>query len=290
MENSEQACIVSATKRKTGKRRPPARGGKAREIGGLLTRVVVWSVVAAAFVAAVVGLVYALWLALFAANSHFTLRSIEANATGQMRESEIIELAREFGAEPDAANLFELDVQELRECFEAQIAVDRATVTRRLPDTLIITVYEREPMAQFLRRGRQLLDAEGWFLPPRRNLRSLNLPIVTGVRDAKQLAERPKATDEMLLAALRFLRLLAVRPDGKHYDVSTIQLDYSHPSLTVHLRAKGTFRKGARVVVPVKDMDAALDRMAVIVQERTKARQKTGFIDATYKVNVPVRP
>jgi len=45
-------------------------------------------------------------------------------------------------------------------------------------------------------------------------------------------------------------------------------------------------------MLPAKpyDMDEALQRVEAILRDRTRAQQATGFVDATYRVNLPVLP
>jgi hypothetical protein len=224
-------------------------------------------------------------------NPYFTLRHIEVTATGDMRVAEVQGLLRASGVQIGVSNLFALDMRKLLGTLESQPAVQRAAVVRRLPGTLRVSIFERQPIAQFRRRGRLLLDPDGWFLPARLDAKSLSLPVVTGVRSEPAGGGKVyRLTDSVALSALRFLQLLATRPDGIYYDVAMVQLDYSLPSITVHLRPKYTFRQGARVIVPVNGMEAALDRLAFIVKERIDTQQPTSSIDVTYETNVPVLP
>ncbi|OGV67833.1 MAG: hypothetical protein A3K19_28630 [Lentisphaerae bacterium RIFOXYB12_FULL_65_16] len=260
-------------------------------MGLVVGRILIWSVIAIGGAAALVGCGFGLQSTLFTCNPYFTVRHIDVTATGDMRESEIQGLLRAAGVQIGVSNLFAVDVRKLLKTLESQPAVQRAAVVRRLPGTLGVSVFERQPIAQFRRRGRLLLDPNGWFLPARFDARSLSLPVITGVKSESAAGGKvARLTDNIALAALQFLQLIATRPDGIYYDVAIVQLDYSLPSLCVHLRPKYTFRDGARVIVPIEGMEAALNRLAVVVKERTDTRQPTYSIDATYEKNIPVQP
>jgi len=187
-------------------------------------------------------------------------------------------------------NLFALNPDTLRRRLEREVQIDRADVKRRLPDTLVVRVYERRPVAQLKVRPRRLLDADGWILPLRHDDRSRLLPEITGVRNPRHLKVGTRVHDPVTLAALRFLMLVATRPDGQLYDVATVQLSYRLPSLIVHLRPRegGTFRRNARVVLPVEGLEYAMDYVSAIIRARIRAGESTSFIDATYE-NIPVR-
>lgn len=282
--------MISKRKQKSTGRASSAEKRKASAFTRALAKLLIWGLGLALAAGVVVGAVWGLRLLLFTKNPHFIVRRITVNATGQMTRQEVERLAQEAGVRYGQSNLFSLDLARIRRHVEGHVLVDRAVVARRLPDELAISVYERQPVAQFVSRGGALLDAEGWLLPPQVDGRFLILPVITGVRGASRMKVDTRVTDDGVAAALRFLRLIATRADGQFYDVALIQLDNSSAALKVRLRPKGTFRKGAMVVVPYEGMEEALDRMAVIVKKRMRNNQKTRFIDATYEVNIPIKP
>jgi len=225
-------------------------------------------------------------------NPHFTLRHIEVHVKGQLRPTEIISRLSRFNVRIGQSNLFKLDLQQLRHDLGEYVMISEASLYPRLPGTLVVEVSERLPVAQIQERTGRLLDADGWVMPPRNDLKPLNLPLIIGVRNKQQMAVGSQATDEMVLGALNVLRLIAVYPFGRYLDIAAIQLDYRRETLRLHLRARGAFRDRAQILLPLKpwEMQEALQRVEVIVRERTLGRQVTGFIDATYRINVPVLP
>lgn len=262
-----------------------------RMLGRSLLRVLAWILAPFLTVAVLAALVYGLRTAFFTANPRFVLRRIQVDASGNVQPTQVIGILKASGVRPHVSNLFALDPAALRRHLEAEVEVDRATVMRRLPDTLEVQIYERRPVAQLKVRPRQLLDADGWILPMRHDDRSRLLPEITGVRNPRSLKVGTQIRDEIARSALRFLMLIATRPDGQLYDIATVQLDYRHPSLIAHIRERdgSTFRRNARIVLPVDGLEFALDTVSTIVRDRNKAGEKTSFIDATYK-NIPVKP
>lgn len=105
------------------------------------------------------------------------------------------------------APILAIDPAELRTRLEALPWVARATVERRLPDTLFISVEEREPLALWQHDGALvLIDREGTVIPDPAIERFAGLPLVVGdganvraaelvelLAEAPELASRVKA-------------------------------------------------------------------------------------------------
>jgi cell division septal protein FtsQ len=257
---------------------------------GIAVRVLLWLAVTVAVVGAGVISTYGLFRVFVTANPHFTLESIDIEATPTIDQKTVRDIVAEMGVREQETNLLTVDIEAVRERLEQEVVIDRATVVRRLPDTLVISLYERHPVAQLHCKPKRLIDDDGTILPWWQTGDAALLPEITGIRDPKQLKPGAKAEDEALLGALSFLRRIRSRPEGVLYDVAIIQLDYYLPSLRVHLRERDTFRNGAVIVIPVKGMEAALDRLRDVVRLRSDANQTTSLIDATYERNLRVLP
>jgi cell division septal protein FtsQ len=280
---------VATKKQRSTKRSSSLAERRQRGLVVFVVRILSWVAICVLVLALLAGIVVGLKSVFFTSNPHFVLQNIAVNATGRLRQKEVVALLRDGHVIPGESNIFNLDLQEIREQLELNVMIDQATVARRLPSTLLISVYERQPVACLRCRPQRLLDDEGCILPPRQGERLLPLPEITGVKGTRSLRVGRRITDDLVLASLRFIHLVATRPDGRFYDIETIQLDYSAPALIVFLRPRGTFRNGARVILPTQGITEAMDRLMVIINKRTRARQSTSFINATYEINVPVK-
>ncbi|MFA4944033.1 MAG: FtsQ-type POTRA domain-containing protein [Lentisphaeria bacterium] len=233
------------------------------------------------------------------ANPHFTVRNIEVRGEcGDAGRAEVAAALAALGIRKDVSNLFAIDPARLQRQLTAAAATGRASgpvmvaeaqVARRLPDTLEITVSERVPRARLATGA--LVDADGWILLPRRGEDPTRLPGIVAP-EAARFPPGSRASGEAITPALDFLRLVATRPSGRSLDVWNVMLAPNRRCLVVILHAKGTFREGARLHLPLEpaEMDLALERVGGIALDRLAGQQPTGFIDATYKRNVPVRP
>jgi cell division septal protein FtsQ len=229
---------------------------------------------------------------LFSGNEHFTLRQFDIQVNGQTSDKQIAKLLEGLGLRLDETNLFALKLPLLRESLLLQKEVPMVDValSRQLPQTLNVKIFERRPIARTSRRRGYYLDEEGCVLPSSSQADKLGLPVITGIRHRRELKPGIRTEDATLLAALQLLRELASRPNGRLFDILLVQLNYSANSLTLHLGQRATFREGARVILPISDLEGGLNRAEEIALDRSQAEQTTGFIDATYQTNVPTKP
>lgn len=277
-----------------------ARPGLQRRGGGVWSRlfrggvrVLVWVLLVVFLGLSAWGLGKGFHNLFFLHNGHFTLETLVIDVYGDVREGQVRHRLNKLGVELGQSNLFELDLGELRRGFqEWDVPVKQVRFSRRLPSTLIVRVFEHEPVAQLRSRGHLLIDKQGIVLPVPEGESVRYLPLITPVKGG-ELRTGLKLEDDLVHAALHYIEQVGrEREYSELFDVRLILLDYeSGDRLTVKLGARGPFCEGALVVLPVerRKMDQALRRVERIARERLEARQITGFIDATYEVNIPVR-
>ncbi|OPZ25417.1 MAG: Cell division protein FtsQ [Lentisphaerae bacterium ADurb.BinA184] len=256
-------------------------------------RVVAWLLFA-------VAILLMAWLALtgvrhvlLVRNPHFVLQRIDVNVFGQLSQEAVEDLLHKCKVEVGRSTLFGLDLRKTRrELTGSHVLIKRVVLSRVLPDTLRVDVYERDPVAQLHHRRGRMLDSAGTVLPPGTAPRMWSLPIVTGVPKAAEAVEGDVLDDGLLRTALTLIRLSASESCARYLDVTLIQLDPANQRLKLFLAEKRPFRTGAQILLPGNEADLveALRRVEVIARERYEGRQVTGFIDATYKVNIPVLP
>lgn len=139
-----------------------------------------------------------------------------------------------------------IDLRQSREDILALPWVREAAVRRRLPDTILIQISEREPLAIWQRETRlHLIDQEGTVVPVP-NLRPfVHLPLVIGDDAPRQVAD--------LLAALDTVPTLAGRV--------TASVRVSARRWDLHLD------NGVRVHLPEDGYGAALERLEEMERE-----------------------
>lgn len=94
-------------------------------------------------------------------SSLFTIGSIAVEGNRYLAEDEILRIAG-VGAR---VNIFRLDTGEIRQRLTRDLRIASADVTRRLPNTILISVSERQPTAYIATSyGFAQLDGEGMVL------------------------------------------------------------------------------------------------------------------------------
>jgi cell division protein FtsQ len=84
---------------------------------------------------------------------------------------------------PDRINIFRLDTAEIRTRLLRDLRVAEVAVTRQFPTTIVVSIKERLPQAYVASAyGFVQLDKQGVVLAALKNIKQVNVPIVTGIR------------------------------------------------------------------------------------------------------------
>lgn len=125
-------------------------------------------------------------LAELAARSGYEVEKVEVRGTRKMDEMAVYSIAL---GEVDRSML-NVDLNKLRAGIMTLSWVKDARVSRRLPDTLVVDIVEREPAAVWQNQGKlALIDATGVVLEPVSPDALPDLPLLVG-DDANRQAER----------------------------------------------------------------------------------------------------
>lgn len=81
------------------------------------------------------------------------------------------------------ANVFQVDLKDLKRTVEAAHPEFRDIVVRRvLPNRLIVYAKRRKPVAQIYSDRPCFIDRDGVFLPDTKNLKDENVPLISGIK------------------------------------------------------------------------------------------------------------
>lgn len=161
------------------------------------------------------------WERCFLHNDYFGIRHVEISTDGTLDPA----LVREYAGVREGMNLFEVHPDAVRSNLLAVPVVASVSAGRRFPDTVVIDIAERAPVARLGTRasGTPLAaDATGHVLGPS-SVRA-DLPIVSGLRD-KALRPGDVIGDPLMATALRILEICA-RPDLRR-EMRVAQVDIS---------------------------------------------------------------
>jgi len=79
-------------------------------------------------------------------------------------------------------NLFDIDIQRAAERIEANPFIKRVQISRDLPNSVAMRVFERKPFV-FIAQGSFYTADESGHLLPSRSHKNFDLPIITGIDD-----------------------------------------------------------------------------------------------------------
>lgn len=216
--------------------------------------------------------------ALYARNPEYRVLKVDVASDGVLKPTQLVD----FAEVPANANLFSVDLAEVRRKLEQIPLVASAEIRREIPSTLSIRVVERAPVARLARDANGLhyiIDHEGRLLGVRE--KAAHLPMLLGValrspRPGKMLDE-PRLLDALrLLEQVRTLKLANFLPIEM---VSIAPTDY------LDVRIKG----GKTLWLPRKGLDRVVPTAAAVLQREREAGTTNTFFNFTTGVNVIAR-
>ncbi len=277
-------------------RRKPSRLGKFW-LG--FVRMVLWLMLAAFLIFVAGGATWLIRQELFDRNPHFTLHHLDIQVHGLSSRQHVERKLRESGIRRGHTNMFEIDLADLRHRMGAwgEIPSKQVLMRKRLPGTLEITVFERDPVAQLRNRPGPhsrpgpLIDRDGVILPPRESETRRTLPLITPIRVGQIPEYGETIADDQVEVALSLIRTVEETPEyNRLLHINLIQLGFPRADrMLVHLHHQGPFVAGAQIVLPMSmhELSPALKRVETIAFERLESQQMTGFIDASIRQNTP---
>lgn len=195
----------------------------------------------------------------------FEMRNLKVEGASKLAEGDILKAAALHGHD----SVLTVDLPGLRQRVETVPWVEEATVSRLLPDTLVIDIKERSRLAVWQHRGRlAVLDAEGAVIGGADPFRFADLPLVVGEGAAERAPD--------------IVPLIAARPRLMHRVEALIRVD--------DRRWDVRLKDGALIQLPAVDEDAALIRLDQL--DRKGRLLELGFerIDLRNPEMVAVRP
>ena len=151
----------------------------------------------------------------------------QVQVTGNARNT--AERVLEIGGVSRGPNLLSLDLRQIEERLVADPWIVRAHVDRQLPDRLIVSVHEREPVALLALGALYLVDAKGVIFKRVESGEHFDYPILTGLTredlDDEVSTDRAELSERMVRGALRLLKAWGHSEFGKDVPISEVRMD-----------------------------------------------------------------
>lgn len=228
---------------------------------------------------------------LFLRNPEYNVATLDFSTDGTLSGETVFEAADLHKGE----NIFLVNLARARARIEAIPEVEKAEVTRKLPDRISIRINERKPVAWVAAErdngSRQevtsshasyLVDTHGLLLQPRKLLPTdLYLPIIRGY-DAGPRSDGQETAGDEIRAALELLRVLQDSPIAARFQVQEIDL-------SKHFGIVATDRNGLQALFGVeKKIDDQLQRLEIDLDTLDQRPGKPQTIDLIEERNNPV--
>jgi len=126
------------------------------------------------------------------ANAGFQVEKVEVSGVNRIDELKVYEITL---AQKDRSMLL-VDIDEVRDDLISNGWIKEARISRRLPDTLVVEIIEREPVAVWQRSGKlSLIDETGFPLEDIQKEEIPDLPVVVGKKANKRVKQLAKLLD-----------------------------------------------------------------------------------------------
>ena len=215
---------------------------------------------------------------LFSENDRFIIKHLNINSDGKLQPEHI----REYAHVDEGMNLFAVDLKQVRDDLASVPIVSAVSVSRKLPDTLEITVSERVPAARLGEEstGYPLaVDRGGFVLGP--TSISQQLPSITGLQE-KGLRPGAQVGDPGVKNALHVLELCDSPAYSRFLKIKNV--DVSH---TEYLEVQ--LQRGERILLSRENVDVKLTKLCEIMKHTADMGQAIAAIDMTVEKNFPVQ-
>lgn len=176
-------------------------------------------------------------------------------------------------------NIFDVDLVELSEKIEAHPKVDKVSIQRKLPSTLVLNVTERAQVAVMPYSGYYVLvDADGFAIAIAESYGAKDPPLITGIRPQQVLVGKrieSQGLDSVLLVA-------TILPPNLSKEVSEISYSIA-TGISIYLQSGTWVTLGLGTG---KEYLARLDVLDSLLLRLDKENRHASYID----VRFPTRP
>jgi len=141
---------------------------------------------------------------LFIKSSYFTVGSVIVEGNKYVSIEEVYRIADI----PESINIFNLNTTTIKMRLMRDLRIAETDVSRRFPGTIVISITERKPMAYVASGyGFLELDKQGVVLAALKNIKQINVPMITGIRLENEYIN-DKIENESIENIVNYLSLL----------------------------------------------------------------------------------
>ena len=168
-------------------------------------------------------------------------------------------------------NIFEVDLVGVAKTLKSNYTAEDFTVFRRLPDTVVIEMHERKPVALLNLKTLVGVDSQGVPLPHIGADMVDSLPIISGISSLSSLSD--STTRVRLITGLRMLDCISADAPAVYSRISEVDVT-NMADMGVCL-----VDNGIRVVIGDQDWKRIIPKLDLVINEVTRRRDKVKILD-----------
>lgn len=212
-----------------------------------------------------------------AAHPVFNVRHVVVEGAQYLDSEKIIKKAGvELGA-----NIHEIDVEGISETLEKSFAAEDFTVFRRLPNTMVISIRERQPVALLNMKALVGVDKNGVPLPHVGADMVESLPIITGIKTVSSLAD--STVKERLLKGLSMLGHISEGAPSVYNRISEVDVS-NMAKMGICL-----VDNGLEVIIGDRDWAKKIPVLDKVINELTSRGEDVKAVDIRFGEKIYVR-
>jgi len=183
----------------------------------------------------------------------FTLKEVKLIGAERLTVDDILKIGDIYIGEP----IFELETDKVKNRLDQDLRIESAKVRRIVPNTLEVTLKERQAIATMVcDYGYLDVDKNGKIIDSYKNLREMSIPMITGSRiQDKYIGD--DVEDELVKKILEFLQKFDAESLEKISEVAIISNDY----IVAYTATEKT------VQIRIGKIEERTDEKAVLVQD-----------------------
>lgn len=277
------------------KKQPQKKSGKSLKAQRTIIRTILILCILGSIIYMITATISSLDNIFFANNPYFNLKKYKIEVVHKGTLTDINEFRQQLekivtSIEQDQEqpiNLFELDLRAIRDTLlSLNKQIDKVKIVRKLPEGLEVTAIDKKPIARLFNRKGPFIDRTGYVIPTAPGL--THLPIIFGIHDRETIKAGDVTINKDVNDTLELMNHLAISPYGPLFEAIVINCSHLE-QITLLLHESAYTKRKCAIVIPRSEISGALSRAAKILDKRQSDNKLTSFIDATYKINVPVR-
>ncbi len=207
----------------------------------------------------------------------FNVRQVLVNGAQYINSEKIINAAAiEMGK-----NIFEIDIVKISENLKRGFAAEDFTIYKGLPNSIIIRLHEKQPVALLNVKELVGVDKNGVPLPHVGADLVESLPIVTGINSISSLSD--STVKARLVAGLNLLEKISDNAPSTYKRISEINVS-SMNTLGISL-----IDSGLEVIVGEKDWVRKISVLDKVINEVTSRRDAVKAVDIRFGETVVVK-